>query len=139
MVRRRNRKQEILERRQVTKSQLDALNLKATDRVKTPVASAVLDKHEVTLRTWRSEGRGPPYFKDPDGKSVLYKVGDLWAWTERNTIDPASLSSEQKLLLMFSRSTMAERIRYESDKHPDDLPESVFDDDDDDDDVEAAQ
>jgi hypothetical protein len=129
MARRRNRKQEIIERRQFTKAQTDALNLKGTDRVTTPVAAAVLCKHEVTLRTWRSEGRGPPHFKDPDGKSVLYKVQDLWDWTERNTVDPASLSSEQKLLYMFSNSTTAERIRYESDKHPDDLPESVFEDD----------
>jgi hypothetical protein len=88
MAHRRNRNHELIERRQVTKSQLDALNLKATDRVTTEVAAGLLCKHPVTLRTWRCEGRGPPHFKDPEGKSVLYKVGDLWAWTEKNTVDP---------------------------------------------------
>jgi hypothetical protein len=135
-MKRRNRKQELfdhkealLQRTQFTKAHVDALNLKGTDRVTTPVAAAVLCKHEVTLRTWRSEGRGPPYFKNPNGTSVLYKVQDLWDWTEKNTVDPASLSPEQKLLYMFSKSTTAERIRFESDKHPDDLAPEIFEDD----------
>lgn len=132
MVHRRNRKQEILEKRQFTKAHTDALNLKGTDRVTTPVAAAVLCKHEVTLRTWRGDGRGPPFFKDPTGKSVLYKVQDLWNWTENNTVDPASLSPEQKVVHAFSKSTTAARIHHECDTHPDDLPESVFEDDDDD-------
>jgi hypothetical protein len=129
MVHRRNRKQELLQRQQFEKANVDALNLKGTDRVRTPVAAAVLCKHEVTLRTWRCEGRGPAHFKDPDGKSVLYKVQDLWDWTERSTVDPASMTPEQKLLWMFSKSTTAERIRYECDKHPDDLASEVFEDD----------
>jgi hypothetical protein len=136
-MKRRNRKQELLQRAQFTKAHVDSLNLKGTDRVTTPVAAAVLCKHEVTLRAWRSaEGRGPPFFKDPTGKSVLYKVQDLWDWTEKNTVDPAKLSPEQKLLYMFSKSATAERIRFESDKHPDDLAPEVFEDDGDD--VEAA-
>jgi predicted glutamine amidotransferase len=59
---------------------------------------------------------------------VLYSVGALWAYAERNTHDPATFSPEQKLLYMFSKS--AERIRYESDTHPDGLGVSVFEDED---------
>jgi hypothetical protein len=89
MRQRRNRKQDLLQRAQLAKANLDAFNLKPTDRVTTLVAAAVLCKHEVTLRAWRSaEGRGPRFFKDPTGKSVLYKVQDLWDWTEKHTVDP---------------------------------------------------
>jgi hypothetical protein len=96
MTRSRNRKQALFQPAQQTKAAIDALNLKATDLVKTPIAAGVLGKHEVTLRAWRVDGRGPPYSKDPDprGASVLYRVGDLWIWCERNTIDPGRLSVE---------------------------------------------
>jgi len=130
MKHRRNRKQELLKRAQQTKAYVDSLNLKSTDLVKTPIAAGVLGKHEVTLRSWRVDGRGPPYIKDPDGAAVLYSVGALWAYAERNTHDPATFSPEQKLLYMFSKSATAGRIRYESDTHPDGLAASVFEDED---------
>jgi hypothetical protein len=93
-MKRRNRNQDPLHRAQLTKAAIDAFNLKPTDLVKTPVAAGVLGKHEVTLRAWRVDGRGPPYIKDPDGVSVLYRVADLWVWCDRNTVDPAKLSPE---------------------------------------------
>jgi hypothetical protein len=131
-MKRRNRKQELLQRAQSTKANVDALNLKGTDRVTTPVAAAVLCKHEVTLRTWRGDGRGPAFFKDPTGKSVLYKVQDLWDWTEKHTFDPTSLTFEQKTLCAISKSRSPERTRFECNKHPDDLAPEVFQDKDDD-------
>jgi hypothetical protein len=126
--RRRNRKQELLKLAQLTKTYIDSLNLKESDLVKTPIAAGVLGRHDVTLRAWRVDGRGPPYIKDPAGASVLYRVGALWAYAERNTHDPSTFSSEQKLLYMFSKSATAERTRRECDKHPDDFAPEVFED-----------
>ena len=94
MVHRRNRKQELLKLAHLTKTYIDSLNLKESDLVKTPIAAGVLGKHEVTLRAWRVDGRGPPFIKDPDGASVLYRVADLWSWCKRNTVDPVTLVSK---------------------------------------------
>lgn len=88
MISTHNRRQTIQHRHQQNKAALDALNLKSTDLVKTAIAAAILGKHEVTLRAWRVEGRGPPYFKDPDGTSVLYRIGALWAYAQKHTVDP---------------------------------------------------
>ena len=90
-MKRRNHKQDPFQRAQQTKAAIDALNLKPTDLVKTRVAAGVLGLHEVTLRAWRVDGRGPPYIKDPDGASVLYLVAGLWGWCDRNTVDPANV------------------------------------------------
>jgi hypothetical protein len=90
-MKRRNRSEAFLKLAQLTKTYIDSLNLKESDLVKTPVAAGVLGKHEVTLRAWRVDGRGPPFIKDPAGATVLYRVADLWNWCERNTIDPATL------------------------------------------------
>jgi hypothetical protein len=89
MKARRDRQQEFMQRTQSTKNFVDSLNLKGTDRVTDRVAAAVLNKHPVTLRAWRHDDRGPPFWKDPTGTSVLYKIQDLWDWTEKNTVDPA--------------------------------------------------
>ena len=94
MKQRRNRKQDPLQRAQQTKAAIDAFNLKPTDLVKTPVAAGVLGKHEVTLRAWRCAHRGPPFFRDPDGVSVLYRVADLWNWCDRSTVDPANVRND---------------------------------------------
>ncbi len=45
-------------------------------------AEAVLGVKRSTLRTWRSLGRGPRYFKA--GRLVKYRVGDLHEWMESN-------------------------------------------------------
>jgi hypothetical protein len=91
----RNRNQDTLHRAQLTKAAIDAFNLKPTDLVKTPVAAGVLGKHEVTLRAWRCAHRGPPFFRDPDGVSVLYRVADLWNWCDRCTVEPTSVRNSQ--------------------------------------------
>jgi hypothetical protein len=94
-MKRRSSKQDLLQRAQQTKAAIDAFHLKPTDLVKTPVAAGVLGKHEVTLRAWRVDGRGPPYIKDPDGASVLYLVAGLWDWCARNTVDPANVLNDE--------------------------------------------
>jgi hypothetical protein len=124
MKARRDRQKEFVQRTQYTKAFVDSLNLKGTDRVVDRVAAAIINKHPVTVRTWRRKRRGPPFWKDPSGKSVLYKVQDLWDWTEKNT-DPASVSPEQKPLVPLSKST-GPCIQHECDTHPEDLPENVF-------------
>jgi hypothetical protein len=88
-MKRRNRKEELLKLAQSTKTYIDSLNLKDSDLVITAIAAGVLGKHEVTLRAWRSDGRGPPYSQERDGAAVLYRVGDLWNWCKRNVVDPA--------------------------------------------------
>jgi excisionase family DNA binding protein len=81
------------------------LLLMVAEQVKRAVASALSDNNvrtvmtsteaseylrisEDTLRTWRSDGRGPKYSKL--GSQVRYKRSDLDAWIERGmkiTID----------------------------------------------------
>lgn len=44
----------------------------------------LLKKAPGTLQNWRSKGNGPPYVKV--GASVRYRVADLIAWLEFNTV-----------------------------------------------------
>lgn len=46
-------------------------------------AAKHIDKSEATLKTWRSRGIGPPFYK-PMGGLVYYRVEDLDAWIEQN-------------------------------------------------------
>lgn len=46
---------------------------------------------EQTLRTWRSQGKGPRYRKLPNGK-VSYSLADLDAFNAAHTVDPAASS-----------------------------------------------
>ena len=39
-----------------------------------------------TLRNWRFQGTGPPYFKI--GRSVRYRLNDILAFMEERRIDP---------------------------------------------------
>jgi hypothetical protein len=94
-MKRRNRKQELLKLAQLTKTYIDSLNLKDSDLVVTTIAAGILEKHEVTLRTWRSDRRGPPYSQERNGAAVLYRVGDLWNWCKRNIVDSAVRRPEQ--------------------------------------------
>jgi len=52
-------------------------------------AAEFLGKAPQTLRSWRSAGTGPPYYKLPGG-SVGYKVAQLIAWRDARTkqVDP---------------------------------------------------
>ena len=120
-MKRRNRKEELRKLVQSTKTYIDSLNLKESDLVTTAIAAGVLGKHEVTLRAWRSDGRGPPYSQERDGAAVLYCVGDLWSWYKRNAVDPALRSPEQQMLDSFCRSNSAERSCYEAYRYPNDL------------------
>jgi hypothetical protein len=46
-----------------------------------------------TLRTWRSRGRGPAYYKTPTG--IIYDEVDLRAWARGRRIDPVARKAEQ--------------------------------------------
>ena len=50
------------------------------------VAAEVLDHSVITLRNWRSRGRGPRYIKS--GRRVTYLLEYLARWIEQNRIDP---------------------------------------------------
>jgi hypothetical protein len=65
-------------------------NYNANDLVTPQVAATILKKHLVTLAVWRREGRGPAFIRGLDVRAVLYRVGDLWDWAQRNTIDPSN-------------------------------------------------
>lgn len=45
-------------------------------------AAAVLGLRESTLRVWRSQGKGPSYYKV--GSAVRYKMDDLEVWIATN-------------------------------------------------------
>ena len=38
-----------------------------------------------TLRSWRYKGEGPPYIKV--GRLIRYRLSDVEAWLERNTVN----------------------------------------------------
>jgi hypothetical protein len=131
-MKRRNRKQELLKLAQSTKTYIDSLNLKESDLVITAIAAGVLGKHEVTLRAWRSDGRGPPYSQERDGAAVLYRVGDLWNWCKRNIVDPAMRTPEHQMLDSSCRSKSAKRSRYEAYQRPNDVAANKLERQDDD-------
>jgi hypothetical protein len=62
----------------------------ANDLVTPQVAANILKKHLVTLAVWRREARGPAYIRGLDVRAVLYRVGDLWDWAQRNTVYPSN-------------------------------------------------
>ena len=105
-MKRRNRKEELLKTAQSRKTYIDSLNLKESDLVITAIAAHVLGKNEVTLRAWRSNGRGPAYSQERDGAAVLYRIGDLWSWCKRNIVEPTH---------------SANRSRYKADRFRNDL------------------
>jgi hypothetical protein len=71
----------------------DPTDLKATDLVTPSVAAGILKKHLVTLAVWRRQRRGPAFVQGDDVRAVLYRVGALWEWAARNTIDPSKASA----------------------------------------------
>lgn len=48
--------------------------------------AAVLGVVKRTLRSWRRQGKGPPYTKV--GKRVFYSVGGSAAWLKANETNP---------------------------------------------------
>lgn len=48
----------------------------------TAEAAAVLGLKESTMRVWRSQGKGPGYYRV--GSAVRYKMDDLEAWIATN-------------------------------------------------------
>ena len=113
---------DLLHREQITKTAVDALNLKATDLVNSRVAAAMLGLHEVTVRAMRSDDppRGPPYIKDLSSGlrgPVRYLVGDLWAYAKRHTIDPEKLREQGGMALgayLQSRGSARDRVAHEA-------------------------
>lgn len=66
----------------------------ATKRVSDP---PLMDTHEAsdylrvpakTLRSWRDRGEGPPYIR-VNGRLVRYRVGDVDAWLDKQTVGAA--------------------------------------------------
>jgi hypothetical protein len=54
----------------------------AEDESYLPAAAApYVGKTEATLRTWRHQGKGPVYYKDPSGQ-ITYRKSDLDAFNE---------------------------------------------------------
>ena len=51
--------------------------------VATKGGAKILKVKEQTLAKWRSEGRGPPWFRlGPGGRNIRYKTRDLLAYLE---------------------------------------------------------
>lgn len=56
---------------------------KLNDRLTPPDAADYLGVKIQTLAKWRSEGKGPPYFKLGTRK-IVYRQRDLDAWLEKH-------------------------------------------------------
>jgi hypothetical protein len=76
----------------IAEDEFASRNFNANDLVKPQVAATILKKHLVTLAVWRREARGPAFIRGLDVRAVLYRVGDLWDWAQRNTVDPSKLT-----------------------------------------------
>ena len=55
-------------------------------------AAAYIDSTELTLRTWRSQGRGPVFYRGP-GQKISYLRADLDAWRTPTRVDPGASRS----------------------------------------------
>jgi excisionase family DNA binding protein len=55
-------------------------------------AAKYMGVSEATLRLWRSEGKGPQYFRAGD-KLVRYRRADLDAWIESRLSQPAIVNA----------------------------------------------
>lgn len=51
--------------------------------------AARLNVTEVTLKTWRSRGRGPAYYRGL-GRRILYRQSDLDRYIESCRVEPGS-------------------------------------------------
>ena len=58
----------------------------------TAKAAAYIDSTELTLRTWRSQGRGPVFYRGP-GRKISYRRSDLDVWRTPTRIEPAESRS----------------------------------------------
>lgn len=54
-----------------------------TELLSTAEAAHYLGVHPTTLATWRTEGRGPRYFK-VGARKVRYRTDDIESWLEDN-------------------------------------------------------
>lgn len=54
----------------------------ATEYVATKGAAKIVGLSSVTLEQYRGQGTGPPYYKPPGVRRVLYRVDELKAWVE---------------------------------------------------------
>src|SRR5260370_40117622 len=85
----------------VTLADVNAMNLQPENLVREEVAAVIIDRHRVTLRVWRRQGRGPTYIKDLEGGvggDIRYRYGDLQDWLKANTVDPSKLSGTAEIL-----------------------------------------
>jgi len=58
--------------------------------IKSPDAANLLGKHVQELSDWRHQGRGPKYVKL--GRSVRYRLSDLYEYMSENTVEPTPRS-----------------------------------------------
>lgn len=60
------------------------------DLLNTNEASEIVGIRSGTLRAWRSQGKGPKFYKAPGKKgAVRYKLSDLLRWVETLDQNPA--------------------------------------------------
>ena len=60
--------------------------------VKTETVAELLGLAPITLRLWRSVGKGPPFVKC--GSAVRYRAEDLKEWVNAQTIHPEKTTTE---------------------------------------------
>ena len=69
------------------------------EKVNTPRASQVLTElgkptKEATLNSWRSTGGGPPFYKAPGKKHVVYDTDELAEWAKTDPLVRYTSTSE---------------------------------------------
>ena len=76
----------------ITEGEFASPCFNANDLVRPQVAANILKKSLITLAVWRREARGPAFIRGSDVRAILYRVGDLWDWAQRNTVDPSKFT-----------------------------------------------
>lgn len=88
----------------ITRAELHELKLQPNDVIREHIAACVIDRHRVTLRIWRRQGRGPAYIKDAFG-NIQYRYGDLLEYFKSNTIDPSKLKGTPENTYRLAQSS----------------------------------
>ena len=63
------------------------LEVSMIELINTDTVAKLLGLSSPTLRLWRTLGKGPQYVKL--GGAVRYRISDLEAWLDSNTIEPS--------------------------------------------------
>jgi hypothetical protein len=76
-----------------------------TDLVSDDEAATIIHQKKNTLATWRSYGKGPPFYKI--GRRVFYSIADLHAWMASRRREPKKAAAAVIVFFVISTISLA--------------------------------